>query len=1008
MMSEEAESRDIPSETLTPSGLGQYIGYSGCPRFFRLKFFDRDIVNERDWYDHNTHTNLFAELGLAFEEQQLESIAAEAELLVGDEQNDGNVISFDQTWETPPEDKDENIADEWKHCVRNQLAEIVEDVASKEPSTTDGPVVLFQTPMHGQIGVWDISGIADLIVLTPITDEYGVQSYVLEIKTSWKEKTSHQIQSTIYTHLLNNLINELDIEHRQTASVINREHDLEETSFDELPKIDLPSRSAEIKRLLRRDGELHQLEKQSFEDVGYRLERKCDNCPYNGVCFTKAIEDGDPALLSLTQGNQEQLKEYNIDSLQELSELLEREEETVPYDYDQLEVRNEEVVRSLETKGTLANRLDEIVQRAQLLRGEIDPQYDRFDNVEYLRGVGNGILPDDDPPDKLPGVSGKRDELIRVYLYIQHDHVRDRLALIAGRIDSNQTETQQIIELSESLPTGQDESLNAESDLLGNFFRGLFKSIREVQSEIDEGSKGYVHLYTYSKHERDVLMEAVKRQPSVFGSSAVRDLLGLREGIDQPMVSVVHNDITNRLALRYPGTGLIQTVDQMEAYVGGSYNRRHFSHDDWEAEIDGTTVDLKSIFKTGLFEGKRAYVEQGDSIRLLLDDGNDPETEPDGFYPVYNRFGNQIPLEYIWAAKGKLDDIGYKTSTPDFNTYRYYNSENSESIGEPEIKALTQRLTEALQHVERSIQIKNWKIEKNPIDTDQLPEVLPNEMELSIACQEYLDLEHATERQECLEHYIMPPRKRMQSGDSTIFRVTDVTDNGDWEIHVEGELLYDELFRDPDRVIDSCRISGKEQGGSGSWRVMSKLERDGNRFSYMNVYYPNQIKHSVHATVKWFNRVDKTISVSASTHGGFGHKRYVESHSDATKQPEEAEDSDYTVLIQEGDLFILDPFSDSYTKTYAYQALERTDSNALYRQFNQAFHNGKCDQFNQRFCPEEAVDEFLTALESTTGMSPRGRQENFVKSVNKSVCVLQGPPGTGKTSFTLSPSILAR
>lgn len=202
MASESPDVEDKPTTTLTPSGLGQYIGYSGCPRFFRLKFFDRDIVTERNWYDHNAHSNLFAELGLAFEEEQLATLAAEAESVIGDDDSDGDVISFDRTWEVPPEDEADDIADKWKYGVREQLTGLIEEVAEREPSATDGPVVLFQTPMHGQIGVWDISGYADLIVLRPIADSYGVESQILEVKTSWKKKdiTSDSIdylQSTI-------------------------------------------------------------------------------------------------------------------------------------------------------------------------------------------------------------------------------------------------------------------------------------------------------------------------------------------------------------------------------------------------------------------------------------------------------------------------------------------------------------------------------------------------------------------------------------------------------------------------------------------------------------------------------------------------------------------------------------------------------------------------------------------------------------------------------------------
>jgi uncharacterized protein len=282
-------------------------------------------------------------------------------------------------------------------------------------------------------------------------------------------KTSHQIQSTIYSLILDDVVSELDLNHEPIATVVNREVDLREHPPEELPAIDRPSRTAEIKRLLKADGELHELARQSFEETGYRLERKCDGCPYNGVCFTKAIEDKDPALLSITQGNQEQFRSNGVETLADVTELFEREEGTQPYDYDELPVRDEETVRNLESEGTLANRLDELVQRAQVLRGEIDPTYPAFDDVEYLRGSGNGILPDDDPHPKLPGIACERNGLIRVYLYVQHDHVRDRLALLAGRIDCDKAETQEIVEFSDRLPTDKDESLDTEAELLEGF-----------------------------------------------------------------------------------------------------------------------------------------------------------------------------------------------------------------------------------------------------------------------------------------------------------------------------------------------------------------------------------------------------------------------------------------------------------------------------------------------------------------------------------------------------------
>jgi hypothetical protein len=135
---------------------------------------------------------LFAELGLAYEEEQLATLAESAEKLIGDTETDGEPVNYDDTWPTSVEAEDgqvwEDIEHRWNYSIREQLAEIVEDLAARDPDDIDGPVVLFQTPMYGNIGVWDIAGIADLITLEPLPDSHGVQSRILEVKTSWKEK----------------------------------------------------------------------------------------------------------------------------------------------------------------------------------------------------------------------------------------------------------------------------------------------------------------------------------------------------------------------------------------------------------------------------------------------------------------------------------------------------------------------------------------------------------------------------------------------------------------------------------------------------------------------------------------------------------------------------------------------------------------------------------------------------------------------------------------------------
>ncbi len=61
--------------------------------------------------------------------------------------------------------------------------------------------MLYQVPMKGWIGVWDVKGIADLIAIWPLKDG-KVKVRIFELKSSWKEQTAHRIQVAIYVLLL--------------------------------------------------------------------------------------------------------------------------------------------------------------------------------------------------------------------------------------------------------------------------------------------------------------------------------------------------------------------------------------------------------------------------------------------------------------------------------------------------------------------------------------------------------------------------------------------------------------------------------------------------------------------------------------------------------------------------------------------------------------------------------------------------------------------------------------
>lgn len=1040
--------------TLSPSMIGHYIDYNSCPRYFRFRTRDANIRYERDWWDNESVGVFLSEVGTIFEADQLRALADDAAEIVGLPSDETDFdFDFDGSWETVDSDelshdeRQRQKAEVWESENRHLLADIVQRTARRSPD--EGPAILYQLPMRGEIEHWEVSGLSDLLLLYPTTSDNRVRSLQLEVKSSWAERSSHQIQAAIYSLLLDNAIEDLEIEHEAAAAIVHREQDLrgaDEGLREVVDAFDLDSRITEVRRLLREDGELHTIYEKEFEDVGYTLERKCDGCEFNEICYTKAVENKNIALLGLSQGVRDQLASYGIDSLDSFAELYEREEDKRPYDFDPLPIAEgkEETVRSLSEYGRLGDRLPELVQGGQVICGRLDPTYEEFDFVEFLKGTGNGGLPEDTPRGNAEPPYPNRG-LIRVYIYVQKDYVRDRIVVAGARINGHDIEAQSVVEIADELPMEKTQSRDAEASLLRSFFTRLFQELRDTAEATDYGDSGsgdeaYFHLYFYSTNERDALLDAVKRNPTLSGSSAIRDLLGLREGLDQSMVSCVHSEITERLALHYPGTGLVQVVEQMVTpgwrIKNGYHDRTTWSNNDWVATVNGTEVDLSEVFRTGLFERYKPYVDDGDSTSLLLA-GNGSE-DPDGFYPVHNRFGNQIPLEYIWGINDELTQLleeGQSTQQARQSEedqfvdrciresvlpylYRNHNAPQSERepIRREDVTALVQRLCQALEHVERSIRFKNTFLGKEPLPIE-LPTFGLPDTSLAEACQDYLSLEHATAEQELLEHYMNPPLNRIRSGESTFFRVTDIeqeeTQFGD-KYRITGELAYDEYFLAPDRVLDSCKVSGGDGSSSGSWMVMTPLRQDGeNDFDQVGINRPAHIVKSASVTVEEFDRQDRRITVTGDDDHSFHwarHMRFINGHRGLVPPDEYAQKDNqwWWSPLEEGMLFILDPYADSWPHERAYDALERAGPNYLYSLLQGAYSNGRNDQFEVEFCDSAAVETFLDSCDEQLEISPKGKQREFIEQTSSAVSVLQGPPGTGKTGFTLAPAILSR
>jgi len=443
--------------TLSPSGIGQYIAFSECPRYFKLRFDDEGEENERAWNEaFKPLSVLLSGTGDSFEDQTREAI----EKTVSEGINAEEEWGFDY-------DMDDEFSEAFE-ASRHGFAEVIEEVQSYDPG--DDPVLLYEAPLCGFIQRWPIGGRADVIALW-IGENGILNAHVLEIKASWKRKSYHQIQSTIYAILLEDLFETIGVEYELSTGVIHRETDEEEIDPDNLPTFDLQTRKQDVKRLLSEDGKIADILETDVEDVKYQLNAKCNNCIFNESCFTRAVEEKKTALLGLSIGEQKALERHNIETIEQVARLKEPPENLVPWEYENLEPReeNRDLVDELANEPAIGGKLDRIIQRAQAMLSEVeeDPEFGREEPFapSYV-GAGNGTLPDDDPPD-WDSIQYDSGEMIRVYLHIEWDYMRDRLVMLSARIDCTNFDGHPLSfsEMSEGLPTDPEESIEVEKHI---------------------------------------------------------------------------------------------------------------------------------------------------------------------------------------------------------------------------------------------------------------------------------------------------------------------------------------------------------------------------------------------------------------------------------------------------------------------------------------------------------------------------------------------------------------
>jgi hypothetical protein len=994
---------------ITPARIGEFIGFEQCARYFKHSV---DDVTHSIHFDADGFKEAFQPLNIL-----LTKAGEEFETTVCDELAGGSRQLVDCN--RPDEDR---FVDD-----HGPLLETVAAAQEGAPAP-ESPTILYQASVKGAIGDWAVAGDADLILVWSTCE--GVTLRVIDVKSAQEQKSYHQIQAATYVDLVRGLLDEangFDAEDITCeGGIITRGDTLTPPTPDDIPSFGVDSRIIDVRRLLAADGPLAEISETELENVEYQLNDKCSTCPYSEGCVTDAYEEGSLKLLGLSPAEQETLRERcSIETVDELADIisLPDTDEWYPTVYDEASFKKRDY-RKLESTPGLGDRLPTLVYRAAALADWLSPDgggaFDR--HVPWIPTTGRCPLPEDNPPEELAiSHEWKHGSMVRIYLNVQHDHLNDRLVQLSARVTATESaiEPQRLSVLATEIADTDPNADAVERTLLETFIGQLYDAIRAVSNGIDLSEYDQpgppLHFYTYGGSERTALFDAFDRH-STRRIASFQSLLEGKAGHDSPMVSQLRPTVRTHTAVPDSSSGLLPAYDLLSPRGEETY-RKSRGADAWSYTPSGDnsatgddSVHLRSVFNHRLFGYRTAVSRDTDAGGSVCPGTPDYR---DGL-PTRIRYGAEIPLGYLWAAVGHIDDewveqvkSEYEVPELELARYRYHDAQRRETeITEDDVRALGRHLCDALEHVERALDSRDGALKKQPRDFDSLGIDRFAAPSLATACQRYLWIEHTAARREQYDVYRKLPPQRMLNGKTVPVHIADVEETGRQEIRVKGQMRFDEPFAgNADDIRRACRLKGSDGASSGSWLVANPYDF-GHDMSVASE--PYEIEQGVQVTLETLNTDTREVEFTARNYHGpvsdFGqpHDQWV------TEEKYDTEDNGY-LYFGSNERVILDPQTDSITAARAMTALEHAATNELHAAVEEIRHD--VDTAPRAVTLHEAgvkaFDEWLNA-EVGPESYPSEEQSDFITEMDAQLVGLQGPPGTGKTSGAFAPGLCAR
>ncbi|MFE9990341.1 AAA domain-containing protein [Streptomyces sp. NPDC005381] len=622
----------------------------------------------------------------------------------------------------------------------------------------------------GSLGAFDVEGRADFLVL--LWQDGRPVLRVVECKASRRDRTYQRLQVAFYALLIKERLatnpltiagERLDPERVECVVARIDAETNERQQIMTLVPLDLSLEEADALRLVADDGTLAGIMGTELDDLGYQLDAKCDGCVFSVDCLTESARQRRHELLGISAPTAAALRQAGIRTIDELAEI----------DSEDPRAR---IVRAdpgftepVERLRTLA-----AARRSTLPGGDENP--DNFRVQAYKPS----------PTSQLPEYEQDGQRVIRIYLSVDYDYTENRIGAVAAHItksdgaihtpwidepgearkpspnviervrtvdsegkrqwgDPRPVQGGSIVHFQSSEWSGEYLSdTGSERQILQSFFSDLTTAI----AEISDGGEVKLHFYVWSRSEMSRLVEACSRTSGKL-LSALRELLGCRESLEQLIYSCVQDEVNSRYALGWTGRGL--SVVTSLPWFGRSYH--------WRRRVAGQEVDLDQVFTQDIFDFKTSLGidSQGNWAKGAQDSVLSHRFE------IRSRFHDSLPAPYWHAAWDTLPDpdnasIDIPTNTR--NAIRRYQQAGEIGMLKEYLKA---RIL-ALRWIEEAISFKNPDILKPTLQVADLRRFTLGINDVAAAGIDFLRLDHFVKLNDWTATNIQPPASRVPTG----------------------------------------------------------------------------------------------------------------------------------------------------------------------------------------------------------------------------------------------------